>query len=87
MYRENYFRSFSKSLSWRIAATATTITIAYCFVGTLSVAAAIGGVEFFSKFALYFFHERLWDRIEFGKVECPDGQSIAVNEVRRIKAA
>jgi uncharacterized membrane protein len=30
---------------------------------------SIGGIEVFTKMALYFFHERAWNRINFGKVK------------------
>lgn len=57
-------RSIAKSLTWRITATITTIAIAYLIIGDLSIAMAIGGIEFFAKMFIYFLHERLWASIK-----------------------
>jgi uncharacterized membrane protein len=66
--KESHLRSVLKALSWRIIATATTAVIAYLITGQVSVALLIGGIEFFSKFLLYYFHERLWQGIPRGVV-------------------
>jgi uncharacterized membrane protein len=66
--KESHLRSVLKALSWRIIATATTAVIAYLITGQVSVALLIGGIEFFSKFLLYYFHERLWQGIPRGAV-------------------
>ena len=57
-------RSIAKSLTWRITATLTTIAIAYFIVGDVSIAMAIGGIEFFAKMFIYFLHERLWASVK-----------------------
>jgi len=67
-YRESHLRSVMKGLSWRIVATTTTITIAWVLIGDVSAALAIGGVEFFAKFFIYYAHERAWARIPPGAV-------------------
>jgi uncharacterized membrane protein len=66
--KESHLRSVLKALSWRIIATATTAVIAYLITGQVSVALIIGGIEFFSKFLLYYLHERLWQGIPRGVV-------------------
>ena len=60
-------RSVVKSLSWRIIGTLDTVLISWIVTGTLSVAFSIGAIELFSKMILYFFHERLWNKISWGK--------------------
>jgi uncharacterized membrane protein len=37
--------------------------------GKLDFALTIGGVEVFTKMTLYYFHERTWNRISFGRVK------------------
>lgn len=69
MYLETRLRSIVKALSWRLLATATTAFIVFLFFGKLSLAVAVGGVESFSKIFLYFAHERLWNRIRWGRKE------------------
>jgi len=56
-------------LSWRLLATITTILIVYIFVGNTKIALSIGGIEVFLKMLVYFIHERLWEKIRFGRRE------------------
>ena len=64
---EKPLRSFVKSISWRIIGTLDTVLISWLITGTLSVAFAIGSIEMVTKMVLYFFHERLWNVIKWGK--------------------
>ncbi len=64
---EKKFRSIVKSISWRIIGTVDTIMISWIITGTLSLALSIGLVELFTKMTLYFFHERIWNIIKWGK--------------------
>jgi uncharacterized membrane protein len=66
--RESRVRSILKTLSWRIIATTTTVTIAYFVFGDISSALKVGGIEFFAKMAIYYFHERLWQMVPRGSV-------------------
>jgi uncharacterized membrane protein len=49
--------------------TIDTIIVSLLITGKPTLALSIGGVEFFTKMILYFFHERLWNRINLGKVK------------------
>ena len=64
---ENKLRSLLKGVSWRLLGTIDTIVISYLLTGQIKIALSIGGVELFSKIALYYFHERIWNKIKFGK--------------------
>ena len=64
---EDPMRSIAKSISWRIIGTVDTIIISWIITGTLTVAMSIGIVELFTKMILYFFHERIWNTIKWGK--------------------
>jgi uncharacterized membrane protein len=66
---EKSYRSIIKSISWRTVGTIDTMVISYFITGKLSLAISIGSVEVFTKMALYFFHERTWNRISFGRVK------------------
>jgi uncharacterized membrane protein len=66
--RESRVRSILKTLSWRIIATTTTVTIAYFVFGDISSALKVGGIEFFAKMVIYYFHERLWQMVPRGRV-------------------
>lgn len=60
-------RSVVKSLSWRFIGTLDTIIISWVITGTLTMAFSIGLVELVTKMVLYFFHERIWNNINWGK--------------------
>ncbi len=67
MYKESNSRSLIKTISWRALATITTAVLVLIFTGRWGIALAIGGIEVVVKIILYFFHERLWNRISYGK--------------------
>lgn len=67
--KEKSYRSIAKSVSWRTIGTIDTIVISMFITGKLDLALAIGGIEVFTKMALYYFHERTWNRIKFGRVK------------------
>ncbi len=60
-------RSLIKTISWRIVGTLDTVLIAYIITGTFNHAISIGGFELITKMVLYFFHERSWNKIQWGK--------------------
>lgn len=60
-------RSIVKAITWRTLGTIDTIVIAYLLTGEIKTALSIGGIEVFTKMILYFFHERIWNMIKWGK--------------------
>lgn len=60
-------RSLVKAISWRVLGTMDTITVSYILTGEIRTAISIGGVEVITKMILYFFHERIWNFISWGK--------------------
>ena len=64
---EKPIRSVVKAISWRVIGTLDTLLISYLLTGELTIAASIASVDFVTKMFLYFFHERLWNRINWGK--------------------
>ncbi len=62
-------RVFTKTLTWRFIATATTIFVAFIFTGSLVISLEIGSVEVILKTIFYYLHEKTWERTEFGKEE------------------
>ncbi|PIY13295.1 MAG: hypothetical protein COZ17_01155 [Flavobacteriaceae bacterium CG_4_10_14_3_um_filter_33_47] len=65
--KEKPFRSVAKSISWRIVGTLDTILISWLITGKLELAFSIGSIELVTKMVLYFFHERIWNSIKWGK--------------------
>ena len=65
--KERFSRSLIKSVSWRIIGTLDTIVISYVITGRLAFALSIGGIEMITKMVLYVVHERIWNKIKWGK--------------------
>jgi len=64
---EKLKRSLAKTISWRIVGTIDTVLISWLITGTLALAFSIGAIELVSKMILYFFHERTWNTIKWGR--------------------
>ena len=59
----------TKSLSWRLVATTTTFIISGIILDAFNeVALYIALTELFTKFALYYLHEKLWLMLPLGKI-------------------
>jgi|TARA_B110000908_G_scaffold56121_1_gene68347 uncharacterized membrane protein len=59
-------RHLSKTFSWRAIGTLDTILLGWLITGNPFTGLKIGSVEVFSKMLLYFGHEKLWYKINFG---------------------
>ena len=66
---EKPYRSVVKTISWRTVGTLDTIIVSYFVTGNLVMAASIGSIEVITKMILYYFHERVWNRLKFGTVK------------------
>ena len=60
-------RSVTKALSWRLIGTLDTLIVSYVLIGEIGLATSIASVDFLTKLILYFFHERIWNKINWGK--------------------
>lgn len=60
------YRHILKTFSWRIVGTLDTTLLAWIISGDLSIGLKIGGVEVLSKMVLYYLHERVWHKYNFG---------------------
>ncbi len=67
MFEESAIRSVFKAISWRVLATLTTAIVVYLITGSTEFAVAIGLIEGIAKIGLYYFHERLWNRLNVGR--------------------
>jgi uncharacterized membrane protein len=68
---DKHYRSLAKAISWRMTGTVDTVLISYLITGHIRWALSIGFVELFTKVALYYVHERLWNKISFGRKPLP----------------
>ncbi len=65
---DTHLRSVLKAISWRVLATMVTGLLAFMFTGDILIAIGIGSSEAASKIFLYWMHERLWDRLRWGRM-------------------
>ncbi|MGA4644136.1 DUF2061 domain-containing protein [Limisphaera sp. 4302-co] len=73
---EKPYRSLVKAVSWRITGTLDTIFVSFLVTGKIKMAVSIGLIELFTKIMLYYLHERIWNRISFGRVKAQEDYSI-----------
>ena len=59
-------RHILKTFSWRGVGTLDTIVLSWIITGSPLTGLKIGGAEVITKMLLYFGHEKLWYRINFG---------------------
>ena len=67
-FTDNFSRTGIKLITWRIVITVTNFLIVYFVSGNIKY-----GIEFISiatviNIVIYWFHERLWNRVQWGKV-------------------
>ncbi|MFI2744596.1 DUF2061 domain-containing protein [Zhouia sp. PK063] len=59
-------RHLLKTVSWRIVGTLDTMMLAWLISGNPMLGFKVGAVEIFTKMLLYFFHERIWYKVDYG---------------------
>ena len=64
---ETGLRSLVKAYSYRMCGTTTTVIISYIVTGKLIISLTIGASEIVIKPLVYWFHERVWNKINWGR--------------------
>ncbi|MGD9852166.1 MAG: DUF2061 domain-containing protein [Nitrospirales bacterium] len=65
---ETHLRSMVKGISWRIIATLVTTMVVWLISGEISMALFAGVSDSLVKIGLFYGHERIWQRILWGRV-------------------
>jgi uncharacterized membrane protein len=60
-------RSFTKSISYRVFGTLSSFLVVYAITGKGSLSALIAFWETVVKVGIYYWHERIWDKINWGR--------------------
>ena len=60
-------RSAVKAITWRAVGTADTFVISFLITKEPVIAGAIASFEIITKTVLYYFHERGWNKIKWGR--------------------
>ena len=67
-------RSLVKAFTWRVIAFVTTIIAVYLYSKDIKESLVIGVGANTVKIFLYYAHERIWNRVHFGRVRPPEYQ-------------
>ena len=68
-------RSFTKSISWRFLGSLDTFFLSLIIINystqnySFNLAFYIAGLEIITKTFLYYFHERVWNKFNIGRLE------------------
>jgi len=78
---ESRTRTIVKGVTWRIIASATTMTVVFIVTGNLALVASVGAVDIVAKFLFYYLHERTWGKVHWGLLgtepsQCPPQKKV-----------
>ena len=73
---ESRRRSIAKAITWRIIATATTMLVAFIWLGEWTTSIALALMANGIKAVLYYIHERVWNRTDFGRKKVREDYTI-----------
>jgi uncharacterized membrane protein len=62
-----HHRSLAKAVSWRITGSIDTFVLSFLITGSIKIAGSISAVEVVTKIVLFYFHERIWGMIRWGR--------------------
>jgi uncharacterized membrane protein len=69
MFREIQWRTFGKVLSWRVLLTIMNFTYTFAVTGNWKAGLAVAGIAALVNTFLYWAHERIWNRVNWGKTD------------------
>ena len=71
---ESHSRSIAKAVTWRAGGTVVTFAVAWLLTGRPTLSIGIGLLDSAIKIGAFYIHERLWNRVSFGKLKPPEYQ-------------
>lgn len=74
---ERHIRTVFKTLSWRIIATSTMMTLVFLFTRNVVLSASVSFIDLVVKTIIYYLHERLWNATNFGRDRSETTQTIS----------
>ena len=60
-------RSLAKAISWRATGSIDTFIVSWFITGNTFFAGSIALTEIITKIVLYYFHERVWASVRWGR--------------------
>lgn len=68
---ETHLRSIVKGMSWRVIATLVTTIVVWLISGEIGMALFAGASDSLVKIGLFWGHERMWQRVGWGRTIPP----------------
>jgi len=69
---ESHIRSVVKAVTWRIGGTLVTFIVALVLTKKLELSIQIGLLDTTIKIGAFYGHERIWNKISFGREKKPE---------------
>ena len=71
IFRDNHSRArhILKTITWRFVGTIDTMLLGWIISGNAEVGLSLGLLELITKMTLYYAHERVWYRSNFGLIK------------------
>lgn len=64
---ESNHRSIMKTITWRLTGSGATFLIAWLVTGNAAFSGTIAIIQVIANTLLYYAHERIWNKIDWGK--------------------
>lgn len=61
-------RSLLKTISWRLTGSGATFLVAFLISNDMSVSGTIAAIQLVTNTLLYYVHERIWNKITWGRM-------------------
>jgi uncharacterized membrane protein len=65
--KDSNARSIVKTVSWRLTGSGATFLVSYLITGNFNMAGTIALIQLTTNTILYYVHERIWNKINWGK--------------------
>jgi len=65
--KDSIQRSLVKTITWRLTGSSATFLISFLLTGNFVMAGSIAIIQLISNTILYFVHERIWNKIPWGR--------------------
>lgn len=60
------YRHIIKTITWRVIGTIDTMLLTWLIAGDPITGLKVGGIEVITKMVLYYIHEKIWYKFDFG---------------------
>jgi uncharacterized membrane protein len=64
---ESNTRSLVKTVTWRLTGSSATFLVSYLISNNLSMSGTIAVIQLTANTVLYYLHERIWNKLNWGK--------------------